>query len=358
MLPDESVTPTDDPLAREMTKRVDARATPPVRTRRPLLSRVVARLVVTLTCSALSVTPAAAIVVGGGGSAKSDCLVVFDTPVVSPQSNASRLRCADGDPCDADGVVNGRCQFPLALCGNSTADARCALNGLGTLIVAHSLDNGEPGFDPEMQALATRAGFVLEYPETRADRCSVPTAVTVAVQGPLSRGRCRKGQKIVAIVAQSTPVDGRVRTDKDKLKLICDPAPIGCQPRAFFSSTFDRVQTQIFDHSCALSGCHDSQTVRAELLLERGASYGNLVDKTPTNAGASAAGWKRITLVDATHGDPVTSYLVHKLEGNLGPGLGKRMPFNKPKLDDALVDVIRRWVEAGAPSDGWVPGTD
>jgi hypothetical protein len=33
------------------------------------------------------------------------------------------------------------------------------------------------------------------------------------------------------------------------------------------------------------------------------------------------------------------------------------MPFGQPALDDHLVDVIRLWIEAGAPDTGWVPGT-
>jgi hypothetical protein len=209
-----------------------------------------------------------------------------------------------------------------------------------------------------MQALATRLGFVLEFPETRADRCSAPTSVRVPVVGPLANGRCKKGTKTLRTTALSTPVAGRVRADTDHVKLVCDPSPVGCDARAFFASTFDRIQTQIFDQSCAVGGCHDSESVQGELLLERGASYGNLVGKTPTNADAAAAGWLRVAQLDAASGDPATSYLVHKVTGDLGPGLGKRMPLNRPKLDATLVEVVRRWVEAGAPADGWVPGTD
>ncbi|MEO6027570.1 MAG: hypothetical protein ABIR79_11945 [Candidatus Binatia bacterium] len=344
-----------------MTKRVDAHATPPGRARRPRLSPAVAMVVVTAWSSVLSVMPAAAVVVGGGGgSAKNDCLAVFDVPApaVGTARTPRSVRCADGDPCDADGLVNGRCQFPIAICANSTANARCTLNGVAAVTIAHALDNGDPSFDPEMQAIATRAGFVFEYPETRLDRCSATTAVHVPVRGPLKGGVCRKGEKSIRLVALSTPVAGRVRSDVDLLKLTCDPAPAGCDPRSFFTSTFARIQTQIFDQSCALGGCHDSQTVQAELLLERGASYDNLIGKTPTNADAATAGWQRVTQLDATHGDATTSYLMHKLEGDLEPGFGKRMPFNKPRLDATLVDVVRRWVEAGAPADGWVPGTD
>ena len=311
------------------------------------------------TCAALlCALPAAAVVVGGGGSTRSDCLVVFDAPANEPARAPRAVRCADGEPCDADGVVNGRCEFPVAVCANSTANPRCTLSGIDALTVANALDNGDPNFDPEMQAVATRIGFVFDYPEVRPNHCSAPTAVHVAVQGPLSGGRCRKGTKTMRMVALAGTNDGRVRADVDRLKLVCLPAPAGCDARAFFTSTFDRIQTQIFDQSCATGGCHDSQTVQAELLLERGSSYDNLVGKTPANGDAAALGWQRVTRIDATTGDASTSYLVHKLAGPLGPGLGKRMPFNRPRLDDALVDVVRRWVEAGAPADGWVAGTD
>ncbi|HET9062659.1 MAG TPA: hypothetical protein VFO62_05170, partial [Candidatus Binatia bacterium] len=63
-----------------------------------------------------------ALVVGGGGSATSDCLVVFDAAVNSPVANPRDIRCADGDPCDADGTVNGVCEFPISMCANSTFD--------------------------------------------------------------------------------------------------------------------------------------------------------------------------------------------------------------------------------------------
>jgi hypothetical protein len=296
--------------------------------------------------------------VGGGGSAKSDCLAVFDAPANEPARSPRSVRCADGDACDADGLVNGRCEFPVAICANGTADARCTLRGVAALTVAHARDDGDPAFDPEMQAVATRVGFVFDYPETRSERCSAPTAVHVAVRGPFGGGRCRKGTKTMRMVALATPADGRTRADADRLNLVCLPAAVGCDPRAFFTSTFDRIQTQIFDQSCALGGCHDSQTVQAELLLERGAAYDNLIGKTPANGDAAALGWQRVTRLDATHGDPATSFLVRKVAGTLGVGLGKRMPFNRPKLDEKLVDVVRRWVEAGAPADGWVAGTD
>ena len=142
------------------------------------------------------------------------------------------------------------------------------------------------------------------------------------------------------------------------MRLTCLPAPEGCSPRQFFTSTFDRVQRQIFDQSCAVSACHDSQAVAANLLLETGASHTNLVDVTPTNGPAGNAGWQRIALTAPGVGDLERSYLLHKLTGDLPNGFGLRMPFGRRKLDRTLIDVITLWIAAGAPADGWVAGTD
>ena len=130
----------------------------------------------------------------------------------------------------------------------------------------------------------------------------------------------------------------------------------GCDPGVLFDSTYDRVQRQIFNQSCAVSGCHDSNsyTNAGNLLLEASAFPGNLINRTPTNAEANALGWKRIV-----PGDAATSYILHKLNGDFpGPGFGDRMPKDRPKLDATLINVLTLWIEAGAPDTGWVPGTD
>ena len=42
------------------------------------------------------------------------------------------------------------------------------------------------------------------------------------------------------------------------------------------------------------------------------------------------------------------SYVVQKLQGD--PGIsGNRMPFGGPFLDQATINVIRQWIDAGAP---------
>ena len=52
-------------------------------------------------------------------------------------------------------------------------------------------------------------------------------------------------------------------------------------------------------------------------------------------------------LMRVAPGDPENSYIIHKLEGR--PGIvGARMPFGGPFLDDATIDQVRSWIEAGA----------
>jgi hypothetical protein len=308
----------------------------------------------------LPVAIAQAVIVGGGGSSRTDCLVVFDADVNYPPDNPKRFRCADGDPCDADGTVNGQCAFQLTVCANDTTDpTRCTLNGVDSITVEHALDNGDRKFDPDFQALQNRInnGIVgpTDPPNTDPNACALSSTILVPVIGPLPGNVCKRGKKQVKLTSYGVPVLGVVARDRDKIKMECEPAPAGCDPQVIYSGTYDRIQRQIFDKSCAVSGCHDSQSQTGGLLLENGASYGNLIDVTPQMPGAAAAGWKR---VDAANASPDTSYIFHKLTGDLDGTQGARMPFGGAKLDQYLIDIVQLWIEAGAPQAGWVPGTD
>ena len=319
------------------------------------------RFVCVAACAAMTllVLPARAIVIGGGGSSHSDCLVVFDAAVNFPADAPKRFRCADGDPCDADGVVNGVCAFDVTVCANSTyAPAQCGLVGVDSIAVDHAVDNGDPKFDPDLQALQNRIdnGIVGpgDPPNTDPDRCALPSRFLVPVVGPLAGNLCKRGKKQLKMTSYGVPMLGVATRDRDKLKMECEPAAAGCDPQVIYAGTFDRIQRQIFDQTCAVSGCHDSQSQTGELLLEQGAAYGNLIDVTPQSPGAAAAGWKR---VDATNASSASSFLFHKLTGDLDGTQGARMPFGRGALDDYLVEIVRLWIEAGAPATGWVPDT-
>jgi hypothetical protein len=311
-----------------------------------------------LALLAAAARPADAIMVGGGGSARSDCLAAFEAPANTPATRPKNVRCTDGDPsCDADGVVNGVCEFPIGVCANSDFSPMCSLQGVQSITVAHALDDGDPKFNPELQALQARVHNEIDPPTSVGDLCTSTTSFHLTVRGPFASGVCKPAKAVINMVTVSNLIGGRIYRDADTLKLRCDPAPEGCSPRAFYSGTFDRIQHQVFSQNCAVSGCHDSQSRTGNLLLEPGAAYTNLVGVTPDNPAAQSAGWKRVNVLDPTTGDPATSLLLQKLLGP-PPGFGARMPFGRPKLDQSLIDIVQLWIAAGAPATGWVPGTD
>src|SRR5262249_20194380 len=127
----------------------------------------------------LATAPAVqALVIGGGGSSETDCLLALDAPVNDPPGKPKEGRCAGGDhSCDADGIVNGECLFRIGVCANSTFDAtRCTLAGVDSIDVDHAHDNGDPKFDPDFQALQTRIDSQIETPTSVADRCTAPAS--------------------------------------------------------------------------------------------------------------------------------------------------------------------------------------
>jgi len=308
----------------------------------------------TTTSSSTSTT----IIIGGGGGARNDCLLVLGMAPTIPASRPRHYRCADGEACDADGTVNGVCQFSINACSNSTFDSRCSSPGVGSSTVDHALDNGDPDFDTEFQALQNVIN-TLDFDTDTPDDCSTDIDFHVALEGPFAGNACKRGKKILRITTVSDFVGGTV-TDRDRVRMICDPSPSGCDPQVFYASAFDRIQRQIFNQSCAVSGCHDSQTYQSSgnLLLEQGSSHGNLLNVTPDNDAAEAAGWLRINRTSPTTGDPATSLLFRKVSHDLpSTDYGLGMPRLRPKLDQSLIDVIEAWIIAGAPQTGWPAGT-
>lgn len=312
------------------------------------------RAFVAAAVALLAAFPAFGADVPGGGPKSRDCVSIFRTDA-TPTSRGSSIRCRDGDPaCDADGEVNGACAFSVRVCANSTRDASSCLSpGVEEIAVAHALDDGDPLFDPDFQALQTRIEG-LDLPSTSQDACTTASRIVVRLEGPLAGNRCRGDRKTIRTRAVSLPIPGIGRIeDADVLRLSCAPAADSCVPTTLFDGTLDRIQKQVFDRSCALSGCHDSQTRMAGLLLEVGASWSNLVGVMPTNSVAADLGWQRVTPADGA-----ASFLLRKVSGDLGAGLGERMPYRRKALSSRLVEILRLWIEAGAPASGWVPGTE
>ena len=111
--------------------------------------------------------------------------------------------------------------------------------------------------------------------------------------------------------------------------MVFDAAPGG-------TATFERVQATVFDVSCASSGCHGGS---AWPDLSAGEAYGNIVHIESTRG---------MPLVYP--GLPDSSYLYLKLLPD-APISGGRMPLGGPYLDAASLEIVRAWIERGAPAD-------
>ena len=110
--------------------------------------------------------------------------------------------------------------------------------------------------------------------------------------------------------------------------MVFDSAPEG-------PATFERVQTRIFDVSCASSGCHGGS---AWPDLSAGKAYGNIVTVESTQG---------FPLVYP--GRPDSSYLYLKLLPE-APVSGGRMPLGGPYLDAASLEIVRAWIERRCPA--------
>ena len=113
-------------------------------------------------------------------------------------------------------------------------------------------------------------------------------------------------------------------------------APGGGAPPS--GPTLASIQANVFSVNCAISGCHGGGTVQQGLRLDPGFSAANLINvPSPRNA----------SLIRVIPGNPNASFLIQKLEGT--QTLGDRMPQFGPFLPQSTIDVIRLWIQNGAP---------
>ena len=103
-----------------------------------------------------------------------------------------------------------------------------------------------------------------------------------------------------------------------------------------------QIQAEILNPACVVCHTDDGRTPAAGMNLKSGAAYASLVN----TASSGKPGAIRVI-----PGNPTGSYLVQKLIG--APDIvGLRMPRNGPPfLTDAQVDLIRQWIQNGAPNN-------
>ena len=137
----------------------------------------------------------------------------------------------------------------------------------------------------------------------------------------------------VTLDAQALDAAGNVGTSAAANSMVSNPAG----PVPF---TFNEIQAQIFNQSCAFSGCHAGSSPAGGMNLSAPA-YSQIVNVAST---------EKPGLMRVNPGNASQSYIIHKLEG--GPSIvGARMPFGGPYLDQATIDRIRAWIDSGAPNN-------
>ena len=120
-------------------------------------------------------------------------------------------------------------------------------------------------------------------------------------------------------------------------------------PTRNLQPTFSSIQSQIFEASdssgrSACTTCHTNvgRNPSGGLNLTHDVAYAQLIN-APTRPPVSK--------LRVAPGDPDNSYLIHKLDGRSDIN-GRRMPNNGPPyLTEGQVQVIRRWIEIGAPNN-------
>jgi hypothetical protein len=223
--------------------------------------------------------------------------------------------CTDGDAaCDADGHADGTCTFRVRLCVDAVDPTvpRCHAD------VVTEAGSPVPVIAGALQTLAMPAA---------AKTCTDPVSVPVTRRG-------RRGRLVLrASVHMASGHD-----DRDRVALLCRG------PRSA-TATFATLTRTIFTPSCATTSCHGAARAGG-LGLTPDVAYTDLVGHPPANEAARAAGLLRVA-----PGDPEHSFLLRKLDGALAPEEGERMPRVGTSLPLHSIDLVRRWIVAGAPAD-------
>ena len=160
------------------------------------------------------------------------------------------------------------------------------------------------------------------------------------------RGRGR------ATLARAGPVgDARGMTIRGVLSLLSlGTALAGCGDDGGGgdgSPSFARVQAEVFDVGCSVKSCHSSTAKAGDLVLEAGKSHAELVGVAAVQTKAVAEGLLRVTA-----GDPDASFLLTKCTAPLAAEYGDVMPWGNPDgLDVDKLELLRAWIEAGAPAE-------
>jgi hypothetical protein len=161
--------------------------------------------------------PIAGLVTRGGTT--SDCAMGFFGVELVPTREGRPARsaiCVDGAPCDADGVVDGGCTYPLGLCLNvpDPAQPSCTPTGIASVTLVREKPEGAG-------AAALVADIAAGVPIEDAT-CVYGSGVRVPLREGSEPGEYRRGKGRVQVRATTTGSPSL--TDSDVVKLVCEPA--------------------------------------------------------------------------------------------------------------------------------------
>lgn len=105
--------------------------------------------------------------------------------------------------------------------------------------------------------------------------------------------------------------------------------------------SFKQQIVPLFQRQCV--ACHVSGQEQGQLGLLPKLAYASLVDVAARQA----------PLPRVAPREPERSYLLHKLRGSHldQGGSGVRMPMGQEPLPETELDMLRAWIEAGAPNN-------
>ncbi|HEX5787637.1 MAG TPA: hypothetical protein VFY03_05620 [Woeseiaceae bacterium] len=118
--------------------------------------------------------------------------------------------------------------------------------------------------------------------------------------------------------------------------------PVGEGGEVPLGATLESIQVHVFDAACTV--CHAGAAAPLGLRLDAANSYTHLV---------GVASRQDSSLARVEPGDPVASYLIHKLEGTASEG--GRMPLGGPPIPAETIAFVRQWIADGAAPAGTPP---
>jgi len=164
---------------------------------------------------------AAAVTIPGGGPAKKDCLVVVMAEGLGfPAGKTLKgSTCADGNTCDGDGIRDGVCRIPTAVCVNVALPgcSGATVNTI-TLTAKQKRLSGSAGDDFGMQAQALQQRLGELGLPTADFKCTSLVEMPVYLKGPDKKGELKRGRADLKLKAKTS--SGK---DNDKAQLVCLP---------------------------------------------------------------------------------------------------------------------------------------